>query len=465
MAVEPIDDAALDELTGRMAGTVLRPGDSGYDEARRIFNRMIDRRPALIARCTNSADVAAAIDFARATGIEISIKSGGHGVSGSAICEGGLVIDMSPMKWIDVDADARVVRAGAGVTWGELDAATQEHGLAVTGGRVSSTGIAGLTLGSGSGWIERKFGFACDNLLAVEAVTSDGRVLRADDERHTDLLWALKGGGGNFAAVTSFDLRLHPVGPTILGGMIVHPPPAAPAVARFFRDFMKTAPDEIGGAVAFLTAPHEEFVPEPVRGTPICAMVVSYAGPIEEGEKALAPLREFGPPAMDMVGPIPYVALQQIIDGGNQPGFNHYWKAEFIDELSDDAIDAIVPRALSATSPLTATILQPLGGAVARVPDDSTPLGRRDAEFAYHALAQWDDDDADRHIGWARELHEAMAPYSEPGVFLTYSSDEGEERSRATFGEQKFGRLAAIKEFYDPINLFRTGADIRPAGG
>jgi FAD/FMN-containing dehydrogenase len=358
-----------------------------------------------------------------------------------------------------------VARVGAGVTWGALDAATQQHGLAVTGGRVASTGVAGLTLGSGSGWLERKHGFTCDNLLAVDAVTSDGKMIRADEDRHQDLLWALKGGGGNFAAVTSFTLRLHPVGPMILGGMLMHPPVDPPALIRAFRDFMATAPDEVGGAVAMITAPDEEFVPEPARGQPVMGVILSYAGPIEEGERVLAPMREYGPPAMDMVGEIPYTALQQIIEASNQPGYNHYWKAEFIDELTDDAIETIAEHGLNASSPMTATLLQPLGGAMSRVPDESTALGRRDAAFCYHALAQWPGDDHDRHIEWARDLHAAMAPYAEPGVFLTYSSDTGEDRSRAAFGEEKFRRMAAIKAFYDPIDMFDSGAGIKPSTG
>jgi FAD/FMN-containing dehydrogenase len=465
MTVHPVDQLALQGLRHRLAGDVLLPGDPEYDEARHVFNRMIDKHPAVIARCLGFADVSVAVDFARETGLEVAVRSSGHAVSGSGVIDDGLVIDTSPMKSIEIDTEARVARVGAGVTWGELDAATQEHGLAVTGGRVSSTGVAGLTLGSGSGWLERKLGFTCDNLIAAEIVTSDGQLLRADAERHSDLLWALKGGGGNFGIVTTFEYRLHPVGPIVLGGMVIHPPTAAPQLVRFYRDFMATAPDEIGGGLAFLTAPDAPFVPEPARGKPLVAMILAYAGPVEDGERALAPLREFGPPAMDMVQPMPYTAVQQLIDAGNQPGFNHYWKAEFIDDLTDEAIDTFVPLVMAPSSPLTATILQPLGGAPSRVPDDSTALGRRDAAFAFHALTQWEGDDHERHIEWARNVHRAMAPYTAPGVYLTYSSDEGEERSRAAFGEAKFTRLRAIKDLYDPIDMFKTGAAIRPTGG
>src|SRR4051812_25759359 len=275
MTTRVLDHAATDQLRGAIRGEVYLPGSAEYDDGRTIFNAMIDRRPAVIVHCKDPSDVMHAVDFARANAIEIAVRGGGHGVAGSAVCDGGLVIDLRGMRHIHVDPEKRTVRVQAGATWGELDAATQEHGLAVTGGRMSTTGVAGLTLGSGSGWLERKLGFTCDNLLAVEAVTSDGRIVRADDERHQDLLWALKGGGGNFAAVTHFELRLHEGGPEVPGGMLM-PPPVDPAgLARAFRDFMATAPDEVGGALAMITAPNEEFVPEPARGKPMLGLILS----------------------------------------------------------------------------------------------------------------------------------------------------------------------------------------------
>jgi FAD/FMN-containing dehydrogenase len=463
MATQVLDDAAVEQLDASVKGEVITPERDGYDEARTVFNAMVDKHPAVIVRCADPHDVMATVDLARVRAAEVSVRSGGHGVTGSQIADGGIVIDMSAMTRISVDAENRLARAQAGVTWGELDAATQEHGLAVTGGRVASTGVAGLTLGAGSGWIERKFGYTCDNLVEADVVTADGRFLRANENENSDLFWALKGGGGNFGVVTQFTFRLHPLGPMVYGGMLIHPGFAARDVARAYRDFMRTAPDEIGGALAFLTAPPEPFVPEQARGKPICAIIASYAGDLADAEEALAPLRAIGQPVVDMLGPMPYTALQCLIEGGNQPGHRHYWKADLIDDLSDEAIDAAAPIGTSAPSPLTVTLFQPLGGAVARVPDDATALGRRDAGWAYHALAQWDDpaDDA-RQIGWAREFEAALAPYSTGGVYVTFSSDSGEERVRDAYRDHH-ERLVAIKDRYDPANMFHLGQNIRPS--
>jgi FAD/FMN-containing dehydrogenase len=462
MATQVLDSAAVEQLDATVKGDVLTPGRDGYDEARSVFNAMIDKRPAAIVRCRDPHDVMAAVDLARAGAIEVSVRSGGHGVTGAQIADGGLVIDMSPMKRINVDPAARTVRAQAGVTWGELDAATQEHGLAVTGGRVPTTGIAGLTLGSGSGWLERSLGFTCDNMLEADVVTADGRFLRANKEENPELFWALKGGGGNFGVVTQFTYQLHEVGPMIYGGMLVFPPFKAAEVGRAYRDLMANAPDEVGGALAFLTAPPEPFVPEEARGKPMVAIIVAYTGDAEEGERVLQPLRDLGP-AMDMVAPIPYLAVQKLIEPGNQPGHRHYWKADLLDDLPDDAIDTIAEFGLRMTSPLTVMLFQPLGGAVARVPASATALGRRDAAWAYHALSQWDlPEDDEKNIGWTRELADAMQPYSTGGVYITYTSDDGDDRMRDAFRDH-YDRLVAIKDRYDPGNLFHLGQNIRPS--
>jgi FAD/FMN-containing dehydrogenase len=463
MATEVLDSAAVEQLDASVKGEVITPGRDGYDEARTVFNAMVDKRPAAIVRCRDPHDVIAAVDLARARAAELSVRSGGHGVTGSQIADGGMVIDLTAMKRIAVDPETRVARAQAGVTWAELDAATQEHGLAVTGGRVASTGIAGLTLGAGSGWIERKFGYTCDNLLEADVVTADGRFLRANEIENPDLFWALKGGGGDFGVVTQFTFRLHALGPMIYGGMLIHPAFAAGEVGRGYRDYMATAPDEVGGAFAFLTAPPEPFVPEEARGKPICAIIATYAGDPADGERVLAPLREIGTPAVDLLGPMPYTAVQSLIEGGNQPGHRHYWKADLMDDLTDEAIDAAAAVATRAPSPLTATLFQPLGGAVERVPADATALGRRDAGWAYHALGQWDEpgDDA-RNIAWARELAETLRPFASGGVYITFSSDTGEERVRDAF-RSHHDRLVAIKDRYDPGNLFHLGHNIRPS--
>jgi hypothetical protein len=310
------------ELPG-FRGELLHSGDGGYDDARRVFNGMIDRNPAVIARCTSSDDVVAAVNLAREHHLPLSVYGGGHGVTGAAVVDAGVCVDLRTMSAVDVDPDARTVRAEGGANWGQFDAATQEHGLAVTGGRVTDTGIGGLTLGSGSGWLERKLGFVCDNLIAAEVVTADGRTVTASEDENPDLFWGLRGGGGNFGIVTAFHLRLHEIGPIVLGGMLMHPAESAGDLVRFYRDFMTDAPDEVGGALAFISAPPLDFVPEPVRGQPVVGLVVCYAGPVEEGEERMRPLREFGPPALDMVQPMPYTAVQQLLDPPNVKGMQN----------------------------------------------------------------------------------------------------------------------------------------------
>jgi len=342
-----------------------------------VFNGMIDRRPALIARCTSADDVVAALAAARTTGTAVSVYGGGHGVTGAAVVDGGLCIDLREMHAVTVDPAAKVARVEAGCTWGEVDAATQAHALAVTGGRVSTTGVAGLALGSGSGWLERKFGFVCDNLVRAEVVTADGRQVVASESEHPELFWGLRGGGGNFGIVTAFHLQLHDLGPTVLGGMLMYPAPMAPDLVRFYRDFMTDAPDEVCSGLAFICAPPEEFVPEPVRGHPIVVVLALYAGPVADGEAALRPLREFGPPALDMVGEMPYVAVQQLLDPPNPKGMRNYWTADFYDALPDEAIDLLVGRATQPVSPMSQMILVPGGGAVARVDEEGARFSSR----------------------------------------------------------------------------------------
>jgi FAD/FMN-containing dehydrogenase len=462
MATQVLDSAAVEQLQGTVKGEVLTPGSDGYDAARAVFNGMVDKRPAAIVRCRDPHDVIAVVELARVRACEVSIRAGGHGVTGSQITDEGIVIDLTPMKRITVDPEARTVRAQAGVTWGELDAATQEHGLAVTGGRVPSTGIAGLTLGSGSGWIERKFGFTCDSLVEADVVTADGRFVRANEAENADLLWALKGGGGNFGVVTQFTYRLHPVGPMIFGGMLVFPPFAARDVARTYRDFMATAPDEVGGALAFLTAPPEPFVPEEARGKPAVGIIVTYLGDPDEGASVLKPLIDLGP-AVNLTGPMPYLAAQGLLEAGNPPGNRHYWKADLLDDLADEAIDAICEAAMRMISPLTVALFQPLGGAVSRVPADATAIGRRDAGWAYHVLSQWTDAaDDERNVEWTRAVSTSLEPYATGGVYITYTSDTGDARVRDAYRDH-YDRLVAIKDRYDPGNMFHLGQNIRPS--
>jgi FAD/FMN-containing dehydrogenase len=445
-------------------GQVLAPGDGGYDEARAVFNAMIDRHPAMIAVCGSTADVVAAVKFAREQSLPMSVYGGGHSVTGASVVDDGLVIDMRGMKGIAVNAQERTVRAEAGLNWGEFDAATQEHGLAVTGGRVPDTGIAGLALGSGSGWLERKLGFTCDNLIGAEVVTADGRVVKASEDENPELFWGLRGGGGNFGIVTAFYLQLHPIGPIVLGGLLAWPAPMAGEVARFWRDFMMSAPDEVGSALAFLTAPPADFVPEPVRGHPILGCVVCYAGDPAEGARVMQPLREFGPPPLDLLGEIPYVAVQDLITEANPHGRRNYWTADFLSELPDEAIDALVEHGNNPVSPFSQMLVVAGGGAIARVPEDATAFGERTAPFNLHFLSMWEDPaDDDKNIAYTRAISSAMKPWTTGRVYLNYIGDEGLHRVESSFGEQKYARLQALKAEWDPDNVFRHNQNIKPA--
>jgi pimeloyl-ACP methyl ester carboxylesterase len=447
-------------------GEAIAPGHPRYDELRRVFNGMIDRRPALIARCGDAEDVAAAVGYARASGLPVSVYGGGHNVTGNAVCDDGVTIDLRPMKRIEVDPATRTCRAEAGLTWGELDAATQAHGLAVTGGRMSTTGLGGLVLGGGSGWIERKCGYAVDNLLSVETVTADGRILTASERENPELFWGTRGGGGNFGVVTRFEFRLHPVGPAVLGGILLYPAAMGPAVLANYRDAMAGAPDGVGSGFALFTAPPEDFVPEPVRGQPVVGVVVCYAGPIEEGDEALRPLRDFGPPALDMVEPMPYVALQQLIDPSYPAGMRNYWTGDFLSGLPDEAIEVLCRHHLSMPSPLTQVITFPGGGACARVPDGTMAIGQRGAPFNIHITSLWADPaDDDANIAWTRDLSAAMKPFTTGRVYVNFIGDEGEDRVVAAFGREGYRRLQALKHEYDPDNLFRSNQNIRPKAG
>jgi FAD/FMN-containing dehydrogenase/pimeloyl-ACP methyl ester carboxylesterase len=458
---ELADAGAL--VAAGFGGEIVGRDEAGYHELRRVFNGMVDRRPALIARCADARDVAAAIGFAREHELPVSVYGGGHNVTGNALCDDGVTIDLRPMKAIEVDPETRTCRAEAGVTWGELDRATQEHGLAVTGGRMSTTGISGLLLGGGSGWIERKCGYGVDNLISVETVTADGQILSASETENPDLFWGTRGGGGNFGAATSFELRLHPIGPTVLGGMLIYPASMAGAVLANFRDVMAQAPDEIGSGVSLLTAPHEEFVPEPVRGQPVVGVIMCYAGPVEEGERALAPLREFGPPALDMVEPMPYTALQQLIDSGYPSGMRNYWTGDFLAGLPDGAIEVLCRHHLTVPSPLTQVLVLPGGGAAARVPDGTMAIGERGAPFNLHITSLWSEPAEDEaNIAWTRELSAAVRSFTTGRVYVNFIGDEGRERVVASFGAEGYARLQALKRRYDPGNLFRSNQNITP---
>ena len=459
MAHPTVDTAALEGFGGEL----LRDGDPGYDESRTVFNASIDRRPALIARCTGVADVIAAVGFAREQGLAVSVRGGGHSVAGHAVVEGGLTIDMRPINRVRVDPEQRTAWCGGGANWGELDRETQAFGLAVTGGRLADTGVGGLTLGGGSGWLERKYGFTIDSLLSAEVVTASGELVIASAERNPDLFWALKGGGGNFGVVTGFEFRLHEVGPLLYGGMMFFGIDAAADLLRAYRAFMEEAPDEICGGAAILTAPPEEFVPEEVRGKPVLAVIACYVGPPDAGERAFAPVREWGP-ALEMLGPMPYSVVQGLIAPGNPPGRHQYWKAGFLGELSDEAVDTFVRHASEPATPFTACLMLPLGGAFARVDSDDSPLSYRGAKWDYHVLAQWaDPPDAERCIGWTRDFDAAMAEFAEAGVYVNFVAEPSATAIEAGFGPENYARMVAVKDKYDPDNVFRSNTNIPPS--
>jgi FAD/FMN-containing dehydrogenase len=439
----------------------IEPGDARYDEARTVFNAMIDRRPALIAQCGTPYDVAEALAEARRDGLDVAVRAGGHSVAGMSVNDGGVVIDVRPMKTIEVDPDARTVRVGAGVTWGEFDRATQEHGLATTGGRVSTTGVTGLTLGGGSGWTERAYGLACDNLLSVELVRADGRRVTASEDENPDLFWALHGGGGNFGVATSLTFRLHPLGPTVLAGLSLWPGDSGRDVARAYRDFAEGAPDELGSGLVFLTGPPEEFVPVHLQGTTLAAIAVCYAGSVDEGEAVIKPLRGLQP-EVDLIGPMPYADFQCMID--DPPGLYNYWSGDYHDSFPDDAIDVFVKYGFERRSPHAQQILLPWGGAVARVHEDATPLTKRSAPWITHPFALWEGPEGtEENIAWARGFRRDIARYANGGIYLNFIGDEGEDRIRAAFGDEKYRRLQAIKGEYDPDNVFRGNQNIKPA--
>jgi FAD/FMN-containing dehydrogenase len=463
-----IDDATIDRLRSAVSGEVITPEDASYDEARKVWNGMIDRHPALIARCQSTDDVVAAVNFGREHGLVVSVRGGAHSTPGYSTCEGGIVIDLGPMHAVQVDPGARTARVQGGANWGHLDAATQEHGLAVTGGRVSDTGVGGLTLGSGSGWLERPYGVTSSSLRGAEVVTAAGSVVRANADENSDLIWGLRGGGGNFGIVTEFEFDLHPVGPIVMGGMLAFPRPQAREVARAYRDFIEQAPEQVCGGLAMITAPPEDFVPEEARGKPAVGIIFCFVGPPEEGEQHLQQLLDtLPPPVLKMVQPMPYVALQQMLDGGNPHGIREYFKIDWLRELSDEAIDVAVELADNMPAPFAQVILAPMGGAVARTDNDALALSVPDAPWAYFALTMWmDPAEDDKNVAWTRGFNESMQKFGLGKAAMPnfIAADEGIMRLRDSYGEEKYERLVGLKRKWDPDNLFRLNQNIDPAG-
>lgn len=434
---------------------LLREGDAGYDQARQIWNGMIDRRPAFIARCSNADDVTKAIVFARNRDLLISVRGGDHSAAGAAVCDGGVMIDLSPMKAITVDPDARVARVEPGARWREVDDATQAHGLATTGGTISDTGVSGLTLGGGLGWLAGKHGLTCDNLLAAELVTADGERLRASENENPDLFWALRGGGGNFGVVTAFEFRLHAVGPTIYGGMVAHPLERAQEVLRFYREYCQSNPDEVNTACAMMTTPD---------GAKVIAIAGCHCGSLEDAEEAMRPLKEFGPPMLDQMGPMPYLALQTALDEGFPRGRRYYWKSALVTRLRDELLERMPEQFAGALSPHTVFLLQQIGNAANRVPADATAFAHRDARWDALVLTGWEDpSEDDRQIAWSREVYESWRPFcSDASYTNALSGEDSESVVRSSYGIA-YRRLAETKARYDPANIFRMNANVKPA--
>jgi FAD/FMN-containing dehydrogenase len=461
-----IGSLAAAELATEFRGPITGPEDPAYEDARKVWNASIDKRPALIVRPTGVADVIAAVRFARERQLLVAIRGGAHSIAGHSTCDDGLVIDLSDMKGIRVDPDRRRAHVQPGVLWKDLDRETQAFGLAVTGGLISSTGVAGFTLGGGIGWLQRRFGLACDNLIAADVVTADGEFLRASDSEDGDLLWALRGGGGNFGIVTSFEFELHPVGPEVLGGLVFFPGGKAAEVLTFLRDFHVEAPDGLTIAGVLRLAPPAPFLPEEVHGRPVVAVAGMYAGDIAEARLATKPLRDLGSPIVDLMVPRRYTEMQSLLDASWTPGFQNYWKAEYLSGMPDGAIDVLIEHLGTISSPLSDFKFPYLGGAIGSMGEDDTAYGHRDAPFILNINTRWSDpEDSERHIEWTRALWSALQPYSGGGTYTNFMSADDAGRVRDSYGPKKYARLVDLKRRYDPSNFFRLNQNVPPAEG
>jgi len=459
-----LEDSLFEALSQEIRGEIVFKGEEGYEKARTIWNDMIEKSPTGIVRCLGTADVVAAVNFARKHNLLISVRGGGHNVAGHALCDGGLMIDLSNMKGIHVDPRSKTALVQPGVDLGDLDKETQLFDLAVPTGIVSKTGLAGLTLGGGFGWLTRKFGFTSDNLLSAEVVTADGQVLRASREQHPDLFWGIRGGGGNFGVVTLFEYDLHSVGPMVLGGLLLHPMEKAGELLRFYRDFADDAPEELGSLFAIRLAPPAPFLPEDIHGKPICGLIVVYAGDLEEGEKVLEPLRNFGQPLADKIGPKSYIGVQSMLDQGQPEGNLYYVKSHYMTKLPDEAIDRIIAQGKTLSSPLTRIIIMQLGGAIRRLDEMAMAASHRDAEFVLAINNGWrDSSESSKHIEWTRDFWTDIKPYSSGHYVNFLPADENQEGVWSAYGKEKYSRLVEIKNKYDPDNFFRLNQNIQPS--
>jgi FAD/FMN-containing dehydrogenase len=459
-----LDQAAIRDFETRLSGPLIKPSDAEYDQARRVWNGMIDRYPALIARCTGVSDVIAAVNFAREQNLLVAVRGGGHNVAGTATCDGGLVIDLSPMKGIQVDPGARTARAQAGVIWGELDRETQRFGLATPGGEVSETGIAGLTLSGGMGYLRRKHGLSCDNLISADVVTADGRFLKASADENPDLFWGLRGGGGNFGIVTSFEYRLHPLGPEVMAASVLYPYEQAETVMRAWREFTADTPDEVSSACILWSVPATPDFPEAWHNQPVIIVEGMYAGTVEYGQRVLQPLREFGTPLVDLSGPTLFTTLQSEFDVFAPAGNLYYWKSINLDALTDDLVDLTLHVGLERPSPQSLIVIRHLGGAMNRVGAAETAFGERSALYNLSLDTGWTDPaDTANNIAWTRAVWDQASQHTSKGVYLNFPGflEEGDALLQRAYGEN-YDRLVALKTKYDPDNLFRLHQNIKP---
>ena len=461
-----VDQSAWRELRNHFRGALLRPGEEGYDEARQVWNGAVDRHPALIARCVGADDVQQAVRFARERDLPISVRGGGHSVTGFSVVDDGVMIDLSLMKAMTVDPTARTARAAGGLTWSEFDLATQRYGLATTGGTVSHVGSGGLTLLGGFGYLMRRHGLTVDNLRAVDLITADGERRHVDAEQEPELFWGLRGGGGNFGIATAYEYDLHPVGPMVLGGPIYWPLDQAPEVLGFLREFAPHAPDDLGIAIVAQHAPPMPFLPTERYGTPVLGLLLAWAGDIAEGMRVTAPLRSVGTPLADVVRPTPYLALQSLLDRSAPHGNHYYWQSHRLPDLADPVISTLMTAVESATSRMSLVSGWAIGGAMSRVDPSATAVGEREIGYELRLITGWppQDPDGERHRTWVHDGWERLRPYSSGRQFATFLSDEGSAGVRAAYGD-RLARLTALKDHYDPTKLFRLNANNRPTGG
>jgi FAD/FMN-containing dehydrogenase len=454
----------VDTLRRTFSGRLTLPDDPEYDAHRAVFNAMIDRRPAVVARCETTADVVGAIELARTRGLVTAVRGGGHSVSGLSVCDDGIVIDLRGLDGIDVDPEAKRARVGGGVLWGALDAATQAHGLHVPGGRVTTTGVGGFTTGGGYGWSSSKHGLACDSLVSAEVALADGSVVTASERENEDLFWGIRGGGGNFGVVTEFTFRLHELGPTVLAGLALWPLEQAPEVVRRWRDYVDGAPNELSSACVVITAPGEPFVPEPLRGRPVLGMAVLYVGDAEDGVDVFRPLQGLEP-AVDHIQPMPYTAFQAALDPLAPPGMRSYWRGEYLSALPDEAIDVFLERAPELVvegMPLTQAVVFKIGQGVSALPEDATAFSHRDAQYLFHPISVWGDPaDDDRLVAANRAFADAMRPFGTGAAYLNFTPEA--DRVRDAYGAETYARLVAVKDRYDPDNLFRMNQNVAPS--